>query len=118
MGLFAKGEIYAQTRAGGGGYGDVLEREPVMVIKDLRDKSVSHWIAQNIYKVAYDLGSLEVDYKKTEELRQKEREDRKKKGKKYEEFEKEWQATRPPEEALAFYGSWPDGAAVKPIVRI
>jgi len=118
MGLFSKGEIYAQTRAGGGGYGDVLEREPDMVIKDLRDKAVSHWVAQNVYKVAYDLGSLEVDYKKTEELRQKEREDRKKKGKRYEEFEKEWQAKRPPEEALAFYGSWPDGAAVKPIMRI
>jgi acetophenone carboxylase len=47
-----------------------------------------------------------------------EREKRKGRGKRYEEFEKEWLATKPPEEALKFYGSWPDGAAVAPVIRI
>ena len=103
---------------GGGGYGDVLEREPQAVMNDIKDQIVSHWAAQNVYKVAYDSDSLEVDYNKTEELRRQEREERKKRGRKYQEFETEWLTKKPPEEALTFYGSWPDAEMVTPIIRV
>jgi acetophenone carboxylase len=87
-------------------------------MKDIRDEIISHWTAQNVYKVAYDPDTLEVDQKKTEGLRQLEREDRKKRGKKYEEFEKEWLTRRPPEEALEWFGSWPDANATRSVIRI
>jgi N-methylhydantoinase B/oxoprolinase/acetone carboxylase alpha subunit len=113
-----RGDVYAGTQIGGGGYGDVLEREPERVMKDIREEIISHWTAKNVYKVAYDPDTLEVHYKKTEELRQLEREDRKKRGKKYEEFEKEWLTKRPPEKALEWYGSWPDANPTRTVIRI
>jgi len=71
-----------------------------MVMEDLRNEIISHWVAQNVCHVAYDPATLEVDYKKTEELRQNEFESRKSRGKKYEDFVKEWSQKRPPEEAI------------------
>lgn len=94
---------------GGGGYGDVLERDPDAIMKDIKEGVTSHWVARNIYHVAYDEETLVVDCKKTEELRKMERQARIKRGKKYEEFEKGWLKKKPPEEALKYYGSWPDG---------
>ncbi len=118
MAPFFPGEIMTLPSFGGGGYGDVLEREPQAVMNDIKDQIVSHWAAQNVYKVAYDSDSLEVDYNKTEELRRQEREERKKRGRKYQEFETEWLTKKPPEEALTFYGSWPDAEMVTPIIRV
>jgi acetophenone carboxylase len=112
------GDILIDISAGGPGYGDVLERAPEMVMEDLRREIISHLTAQNVYHVAYDPGSFEVDYKKTEELRQKEREARKIKGKSWDEFVQEWSSKKPPEEALKWYGSWPDARTVSHIIRI
>lgn len=112
------GDIWVEISNGGPGYGDVLERNPDMVMDDLRKEIISHWVAHNIYHVNYDPSTLEVDYKKTEELRQKEREDRKTRGKKYEEFTREWLKKKPPEEALKHWGSWPDAEKVRYIVRL
>jgi hypothetical protein len=36
----------------------------------------------------------------------------------FQEFTKEWSRKKPPEELLKYYGSWPDAAKVKEIVRI
>ena len=36
----------------------------------------------------------------------------------YEEFEAEWSQRKPPEEILEFFGSWPDGAVVNPLIRM
>jgi len=94
---------------GGAGYGDVLERDPDLVVNDISKGITSPLVARNIYHVAYDDETMVVDYEKTKELREKEREDRIKRGKGYEEFEKEWLKKRPPEEALKYYGKWPDG---------
>ena len=78
-----------------------------MVIADLKLGVVSRWAAENVYKVVFIGDSLEVDAKKTEELREKEREIRKKQGKTYDEFMKDWIKRRPPSDALRFYGDWP-----------
>ncbi|MBI2877809.1 MAG: hydantoinase B/oxoprolinase family protein [Candidatus Tectomicrobia bacterium] len=101
------GDIFMGYICGGGGYGDVLERDPELVMKDLRAKLVSDWAAQNIYRVAYDPATFRVDHQKTEEWRQAEREQRKRRGKPYAEFEQEWSRKRPKEAILTHYGTWP-----------
>lgn len=112
------GEIFVDFSNGGAGYGDVLERDPESVMEDIRKEIISHWVAQNVYHVAYNLETLEVDQKKTEELRKAEFEMRGKRGKKYEDFVKEWLKKRPPEAVLKHWGSWPDAQPVRHIVRI
>jgi acetophenone carboxylase len=105
--MFQEGDIIACTSGGGGGYGDVLERDPELVIKDLKDGKISHSVAQNVYKVVYDPKTLIFDTDKTGELRQREREARKIRGVPYHEFEKEWLKKRPKDEVLQFFGPWP-----------
>lgn len=112
------GDVYIEISNGGPGYGDVLERDPEMVMDDLRKEIISHRVAQKIYHVAYDQATFDVDYRKTEELRQKEFESRKARGRKYEDFTKEWSQKKPPEEALKHWGSWPDARKIRDIVRL
>jgi acetophenone carboxylase len=112
------GDIWTDISNAGAGYGDALERAPEMVAEDLKKGIISHWVAQNVYHVAYDPETLEVDYQRTEELRQKEFESRKARGKKYEDFVREWSQKRPAEEALKHWGSWPDAQPVRHIMRI
>jgi acetophenone carboxylase len=102
-----KGDIVHGYACGGGGYGDVLEREPAAVIEDLKQGVITDWVVRNVYAVAYDPETFEVDEKKTEELRQGVRAQRKGRGKSYEEFEKEWLVKKPPEEWLKWFGPWP-----------
>lgn len=102
-----KGDIVHGYALGGGGYGDVLEREPAMVMEDLKQGVISAWVVRNVYAVAYDPETLEADEDKTKELRQAVREQRKRRGKSYEEFEKEWLAKKPPDEWLKWFGPWP-----------
>lgn len=45
----------------GGGYGDVLQRDPELVMHDIRLKTCSHWAAENIYHVVCDQRALVVD---------------------------------------------------------
>ena len=114
----ANEEIFLDMGDGGPGYGDVLERDPEKVIEDLRKEIISHRTARDVYRVAYNPETLEVNIKKTTELRQQERKNRLKRGRSYQVFEKEWLEKRPPEEALKWYGSWPDAGKVKDIIRI
>jgi acetophenone carboxylase len=116
-------EIYAGSVSTGGGpggkgYGDVLERDPQSVVDDVRAELVSEWVAMNVYHVAYDTDLWLADAEKTAELRRKEREDRLRRGKSYEEFEKEWLKQKPAEEQLGYYGSWPDAKMVNRIIRL
>lgn len=101
------GETFYVPVGGGAGYGDALEREPEQVITDLRNGLVTHWAAQNIYKVVYDEKTMRLDPEATAALRNETRAERKKRGKPYAEFEKEWLSLRPPEEVIRYYGSYP-----------
>ncbi|MEM4218172.1 MAG: hydantoinase B/oxoprolinase family protein, partial [Candidatus Methanomethylicaceae archaeon] len=101
------GDLVAQCSGGSGGYGDVLERDPRLVMEDLIAGKISHWAARNVYKVVYDPQTMRVDWEETERARQEERKRRRERGKPFREFLKEWQGKRPPEEALRFYGEWP-----------
>jgi acetone carboxylase alpha subunit len=101
------GEIYMVTQGSGGGYGDVLERDPAMVMKDLEDELVSDWTATNIYHVVYDRETFTIDVAATDRARQSERESRKKRGVPFKEFVAKW-VTDAPAADLPFYGSWDD----------
>ncbi|MCM3766218.1 hydantoinase B/oxoprolinase family protein [Neobacillus niacini] len=100
-----EGELYMQTQGAGGGYGDVLDRDPNMVIKDLEDQIISDYVSQNIYHVVYDPETLVIDVEATIKKRQQEREARKKRGVPYQEFIERWVTERPPGH-LPWYGSW------------
>jgi acetophenone carboxylase len=116
---FKKGDIFTFAfSVGGAGYGDPLDRDPELVMADIKGELISEWSAENIYRVSYDKKRFRVDKEKTNELRQKERKKRLKRGKPYAAFEKEWVKKKPPEETLKFYGSWPDAQIVNPIQRI
>jgi N-methylhydantoinase B/oxoprolinase/acetone carboxylase alpha subunit len=116
--VMENGDLWVVFSGGGGGYGDVLEREPGSVMDDLKKEVISHWTAENVYHVAYDHETLEVDEEKTEQLRQQERQDRIARSVNWDEFQKEWSQLRPDEEILEYYGSWPDGRKTREIIRM
>jgi N-methylhydantoinase B/oxoprolinase/acetone carboxylase alpha subunit len=116
--VLENGDLFVVFSGGGGGYGDVLERDPGMVMDDLSKEVISHWTAENVYHVAYNHETLEVDDEKTKQLRKKERSDRLSRSVTWVQFEKEWSQLRPPEEILEYYGSWPDARKTREIIRM
>jgi N-methylhydantoinase B/oxoprolinase/acetone carboxylase alpha subunit len=101
-------DIILMPSLGGSSYGDVLERDPQLVMEDLRSRVSSHWAAQNVYHVVYDPQTLRPDHEATAKARDDERARRKQRGKPYDEFEKEWLQKRPADEILKRYGDWPN----------
>jgi acetone carboxylase alpha subunit len=105
--LCNEGEVYMICQGSGGGYGDVLERDPELVMKDLREDLMSHENARDLYKVVYDERTLVVDSQKTEELRAASRRERIARGRPFDEFCREWVTEEPPAH-LPYCGSWQD----------
>ena len=105
--LCQEGEIYMICQGSGGGYGDVLERDPELVMKDLREDLMSHDIARDLYKVVYDEATLIVDVEATEAARNAYRKERIARGKPFDQFCKDWVKAEPPAQ-LPYYGSWDD----------
>lgn len=105
--LASEGEIYMICQGSGGGYGDVLERDPQLVMQDLREDLMSHENARDIYKVVYDAQSLVVDEEATAELRAAYRRERIARGKPFDQFCQEWVTAEPPQD-LPYFGSWDD----------
>jgi N-methylhydantoinase B/oxoprolinase/acetone carboxylase alpha subunit len=113
------GDTFYAYAGGGAGYGDVLERDPQSILNDLRDNLVTHWAARHVYGIAYDAGSLRLDADATETRRHAIREDRKRHGKTYDDFMKEWSLKRPPQSVLSHYGSFPNpGQDVVPATTV
>ena len=71
-----KGEVYRSIQAGGGGYGDPLERDPQAVLEDVRQEKVTVGHARAEYGVVISPDSLEVDAKATGEIRHTMRKER------------------------------------------
>ena len=65
-----KGDVYRLITAGAGGWGDPLERDPEMVLKDVRDEKVSVKRAREAYGVVINEAAMEVDITETEKLRE------------------------------------------------
>jgi acetophenone carboxylase len=103
------GDMYIGVAPSGPGYGDVLERDPELVMKDLREQTISHRTAQEIYKAVYREDNLVVDVEATELARKVERENRIARAKPFDEWEAAWLERRPPEDVMVMYGEWPNG---------
>lgn len=103
----AVGELYMICQGAGGGYGDVLDREPSMVMKDLEEGLLSDEMALSIYKVSYNSENLVLDNEGTQRLREQEKKARIARGVPYDEFVKRWVKKSPPED-LPYMGSWGD----------
>jgi hypothetical protein len=101
------GELYMISQGAGGGYGDVLDRSPESVIKDVELGRISAKVAHDIFAVAYDPASYVLDVGGTETLRAEARRARLQRGKPYAEFIEEFVTDEPPADLL-YYGSWGD----------
>jgi acetone carboxylase alpha subunit len=103
----SEGEIYMICQGSGGGYGDVLERDPALVMKDLAEDLISHENAREIYQVVYDERTLIVDEEGTRRLREQARRERIARGRPFDEFCKDWVTPEPPGH-IPYFGSWDD----------
>ena len=105
---FNYGDLFVHGVGGGGGYGDVLEREPDDVMEDLKQNVISSDVARNVYRVVFDSETLTVDGPATEDDRDMARQERLKRGKPFAEFMEDWQKLRPSDDKLRYYGDWPE----------
>ncbi len=105
--ICADGEIYMICQGSGGGYGDVLERDPALVMKDLAEDLMSHENARDIYQVVYDERTLTVDVEGTLKRREEYRRARIARGRPFDAFCKEWVTAQPPED-VPYFGCWDD----------
>jgi N-methylhydantoinase B len=64
------GDVVIIDAPGGGGYGKAGERDPEMVLNDVREGYVSLESARTDYRVAVDPKMLEIDEEETRKLRQ------------------------------------------------
>ncbi len=111
--LLAEGDTIYVPIGGGAGYGDVLEREPGAVLRDVRDGVTSHWAAANVYRVAYNSQTLRLDAEATQRLRDEARAERRRCAAPYDKFMSEWQKLRPKPEILCHYGEYPEPGAAR-----
>ena len=65
----AKGDVFRATLAGGGGWGDPLERETALVLEDVLNEKVSPQGARRQYGVAIDAETMRVDEEATARVR-------------------------------------------------
>jgi acetone carboxylase, alpha subunit len=71
--LADEGEVYMICQGAGGGYGDVLDRDPEAVMADVEAGYLSSEAAREIYFVVHDPATLAVDTAGTEAARAAER---------------------------------------------
>ena len=64
-----KGDVFRHVLAGGGGWGDPLERDPQAVLRDVRNEFLSAARAQADYGVIVDTEAWRVEEAATEKLR-------------------------------------------------
>jgi len=102
---------------GGAGYGDPLDRDPDLVIQDIKDQIISDWSAQRVYKVVYDPQTLKLNREATDRARIEERKARLARGKPFDAFSAEWSKEKMEDSLLKFYGTWPDAKCIQPIFR-
>ena len=74
----AKDDVVSHIIAGGGGWGDPLERDPVLVQQDVWDEKLSISYVRREYGVIIDPESLQIDHEATSALRHELRADQRK----------------------------------------
>lgn len=83
--IFKEGDVAHFFVAGGGGYGDPLDRDPLLILKDVKNGATASSVAESVYGVIVN-SKMEIDFTETEKTRQKIIEDRLKRGKKLDEY--------------------------------
>lgn len=106
-----EGELYMICQGSGGGYGDVLERDPQLVMKDIEEDLLSHELARDIYQVVYDEKTLVVDEEATAKRREEYRRERIRRGRPFDEFVRDWVTPEPPAN-VPYCGSWDDNTVI------
>lgn len=71
-----KNDILYFRVTGGGGYGDPLDRNPLLVLQDVLSSRVSQGVAKDVYGVVADFESNTVDSEATRQRRLAQREER------------------------------------------
>jgi acetone carboxylase, alpha subunit len=112
--LCSEGELFMICQGSGGGYGDVLERDPALVMKDLAEDLMSHEAASDIYQVVYDERTLVVDEEATRARRDAYRQQRIRRGRPFDEFCKDWVTAAPPAH-LPYFGCWNEPTTIHAI---
>lgn len=102
-----RGELFMISQGAGAGYGDLLERDPVNVVKDIEEGLMSPEVAARLYKVVFDPKTLAIDFAATEQARDAERQARIARSVPYAEFVKGWNQPKPPAH-LPYFGCWGD----------
>jgi N-methylhydantoinase B len=71
MGPYPKGTVFRCISGGGGGWGSPLERDPQLVLADIRNGFIDVAQAQAVCRVVVveRAGELAVDQQQTEQLR-------------------------------------------------
>jgi hypothetical protein len=103
--FYPEGELFMISQGAGGGYGDVLERDPARVIVDLEENLVSHEIARDLYKVVYNPDNLVVDEAATQAIRDAERQARLDRSLSWDDFVATHVKNAPPAD-IPYFGSW------------
>ncbi|MCP5364194.1 MAG: hydantoinase B/oxoprolinase family protein [Hyphomicrobiales bacterium] len=106
-----RGELFMISQGAGAGYGDLLERDPAGIIRDIEEGLISPAVAEQLYKIRFDPETLVIDEMSTEEARDAERKARIARSKPYAEFVKEWNKPTPPN-YLKYFGSWGDDVSI------
>ncbi len=109
--LCQEGELYMICQGTGGGYGDVLEREPDAVMRDVAEDLISPATARIIYHVVFDEATLTLDRDLTDAARADERLARIARGKPFDEFCAGWVTPEPPID-IPYFGSWDDPSQI------
>ncbi|MGD0485698.1 MAG: hydantoinase B/oxoprolinase family protein [Syntrophorhabdales bacterium] len=78
--LSKEGDILMHPSIGGAGLGDPIERDPELIIRDIRNGHATIDVAQKVYRVSIDPKTLTVDYEKTKALRESKQKERLEKG--------------------------------------
>ncbi|HEY7167139.1 MAG TPA: hydantoinase B/oxoprolinase family protein [Candidatus Binatia bacterium] len=68
---FKPGEVVYMRMASGGGYGDPLERDPLLVLEDVLEGFVSEQAAREVYGVVLNRKTETVEFSETNALRAK-----------------------------------------------
>lgn len=106
-----EGELYMICQGAGGGYGDVLERNPDLVMKDIAEDLMSAEVARSVYHVVFDESTLTLDHAATDAARAAERKARIARGKPFDAFCAVWVTPEPPAH-IPYFGSWDDPAEI------
>jgi acetone carboxylase, alpha subunit len=102
-----RGELFMISQGAGAGYGDLLERSPEAVIRDIEEGLISPGVAEDLYKVKFDPLTLAINQDATRAAREAERRARLARGKPFAEFVKQWNRPKPPA-YLQYFGCWGD----------